>query len=378
MNLADMLSFADIGQLSRIANAYQCECDGHSKHELIQSILSRMNRKDIFEQKLEHLSMEDIRFMNTFLFDSREAFSLEELVARVKQTHFSEEQKKTLNPRETITKFKQMGWLFNGYSQHTKYLFQMPKDLKRRFSEVLSKRFNNLIIQTDEPNAYRDEQKIIVQDIQNFLHHVYHNSVPITVDGTMYKRNVHQILDTFAVQEETVTKGGWRFGYGRKFKEYPNRFSLIYDYCYFQGLIEEGKTELSLTEKGEQTVISQQKQDIREVYRFWVRLYKNAVPNIQSLIHWIDMLCRNWATVESAKSTLVSFIRPFYYDTPDSIIEQRIFQMMLHLGLIRMGELDGQGPVLKVSRFGSDVIHGIYVPEEDKIDIPIDKFDLNC
>ncbi len=377
MNLADMLSFADIGQLSRIAKAYQCECDGHSKHELIQSILSHMNRKELFEQQMAHLSMEDIRFMNTFLFDHRQAFSLEELVARVKQTHFSEEDEEQVNPRETISKFKHLGWLFNGYSQQTRYLFQMPEDLKRRFSEVLSKRFNAVLHKTSEPAAYRDEQKIIVQDMRCFLKYIYHQSVPITADGTMYKRNVQHIIEEFTVQEEMPKKGGWRFGYGRKFKEYPNRFSLIYDYCYFQGLIQEASTELKLTEEGIQWVIADQSHDIREIYRFWLRLYKNAVPNIQSLVYWIDLLCKDWVTVDSLKQTLENFIKPFYYDTSQSILEQRVLQMMLHLGLIRIGELDEGGRVLKVTRFGSDVIHGIYVPEEDKIDIAIDKLSMS-
>lgn len=34
MNFADMLGYADIAQLSRIADVYQCECNGHSKRML--------------------------------------------------------------------------------------------------------------------------------------------------------------------------------------------------------------------------------------------------------------------------------------------------------------------------------------------------------
>ncbi len=62
MNLADMLSYADIHDLSRIARNYDCECDGHSKNDLIQSILSTVSRREVFERQVLGLTMEDIRF----------------------------------------------------------------------------------------------------------------------------------------------------------------------------------------------------------------------------------------------------------------------------------------------------------------------------
>nr|WP_313779191.1 hypothetical protein [Paenibacillus larvae] len=62
MNLADMLSYADIQELKKIASTYSCECNSHSKNELIQSILSTVNRREVFEERISRLSMEDIRF----------------------------------------------------------------------------------------------------------------------------------------------------------------------------------------------------------------------------------------------------------------------------------------------------------------------------
>ena len=88
MNLADMLSYADIGQLSRIATTYHCECNGNSKNDLIQSILSTVNRRDVFEAQISAMKLEDLRFINSLLFDVRDAFSLEDLVARVQQSKF--------------------------------------------------------------------------------------------------------------------------------------------------------------------------------------------------------------------------------------------------------------------------------------------------
>ncbi|MDF2963535.1 MAG: hypothetical protein K0S39_5270 [Paenibacillus sp.] len=92
MNLADMLSYADIHDLSRIAVTYNCECNGHSKNELIQSILSTVTRRDVFERQVVELSIEDVRFLNSLIFDKRGSFSIEELIARVQQSRFVKEE----------------------------------------------------------------------------------------------------------------------------------------------------------------------------------------------------------------------------------------------------------------------------------------------
>jgi hypothetical protein len=372
MNLADMLTYADIHQLSTIASNYECECNGHSKNELIQSILSTINRREVFEKSVHGLSIEDIRFLNSLLFDQRDLFSLEELVARVQQAKFVKEEKEQSNPREIISKFKQRGWLFNGYSQQTRYLFQFPQDLKRRFSDVLAKHFQTSIVTIVEPQAYRDEQQIILDDIYHFLHYLYHQEAALTADGTMYKRFLQQVLERMTVSEDPVGRAGWRFGYGRKFKEYPNRFSFIYDYCFYHGLIEENGQTLTLSELGRSKVAEKKKEDILQVYKLWLRLYKGPIQNIQSIVHWIDRLAVQWTTVDSLKPVLCALIKPFYYDSSEAILEQRILQMLMHLGLLRIGDDPMHGKVVQVTKLGSSVINGIYVRDEEKIDIPME------
>ncbi len=91
MNLSDMLGYADIQQLSRIADVYRCECNGHSKNDLIQSILSTVSRNDVFEAQISSMKLEDLRFLNSLLFEARNSFSLEDLLARVQQSRFGEE-----------------------------------------------------------------------------------------------------------------------------------------------------------------------------------------------------------------------------------------------------------------------------------------------
>jgi hypothetical protein len=372
MNFADMLCYADIRQLNNIAQNYDCECGSHSKNELIQSILSRVNRREVIERLIGELTLEELRFIQSLVFEPRNIYSLEELMARAQQTRYPAEDGEGWNPRDTISRFKQKGWLFNGVTGQTKFLLQIPQDLKRRFGESLLRRFEREIVVSDEPDVYRDEQSLLINDIYHFLRFLYHREVPLTSDGFMYKRVLQQLLDSLEVREEPVAKGGWRFGYGRKFKEYPNRFSMIYDYCFFHHYITEDDQKLSLTEQGKAKVLGEAREHPVDVYLFWLKLYKGPIYNIYSLVQWIDKLARRWVTVDSLQRTLCRFIKPYYYDSPESILEMRILQMMMHLGILVFGESD-KGKVVRMTPAGSRIIQGIYITDKDAIEIAVDR-----
>ncbi|MEX2460804.1 MAG: hypothetical protein WD469_05815 [Paenibacillaceae bacterium] len=372
MNLTEMLSYADIYDLNRIAKNYACVCNGNSKHELIQSILIAINQRDIFEQQMNALTIEDIRLLNFLVFNQRGAYSLEDLLARVRQTKFDAKDDEKWNPRDVISKFKQRGWLFTGHAQQSKYLFHIPADLRRKIISALSNKFRaQLEYLTENPNVYRDEQGLLVNDILLFLTFVSKNEVQLSTDGYLYKKTLQQILESFSIREEGITKTAWRFGYGRKFKEYPSRFSLIYDYCFFHNLIIEQGDLLTLTDLGHQQVSSNHRVDLLQVYRFWIKLYKGAVPSIQALIQWFDQLAKEWVSISSLGEALCSLIKPYYYDSADSIYKQRMILMMVHLGLVRIGEDTKLGPVLQISKLGSSLIQEIYVADEETIDLKV-------
>lgn len=371
MNLADMLSYADISQLTSIAKRYDCECNRHSKHELIQSILSALGRKDRFEQYVMEMSIEELRFLNSILFDQRTSFNLEELVARVQQTRFDQgESNHSLpHPRDIIVKFKHSGWLFNGCSPHTKYMFQIPDDMKSRFREVLNRHFQLQLTRVPEPQIYRDEEGHIGVDVLKLLRFIQQEHIPLNTEGVMYKRTQQQLLEYMSIWEPVIQKGEWRFGYGRRFHDYPNRLSLLYDYVFFQGWIEEQNGELQLTSQGSSKLLHDLSYEpLQPLYRFWLKLYKNAIPNLPSLVNWIYECTDNWTTLESLEPVLIPYIKPFYYDSSESILRKRIITMMVHLGLIRFGEADGNG-VIQITKRGKTIIQGVQVAEEDRINL---------
>ncbi|WMT42704.1 hypothetical protein RE628_10600 [Paenibacillus sp. D2_2] len=350
MNLADMLTYADIAQLSRIANHYQCDCNGNSKHELIQSILQTVGRRGFIEHHLDEMSMEDLRFLNALLFDGRKQFSLEDLLACAKQSRAAkiernqekEQEQERENPREVISRFRQRAWLFQGATPTTRYLFEVPDDLRRRFREVMVKRMRSeVVLAEQEPVIYREESDLMSTDLHLFLEYVLNHSVALNAEGVMYRRSQLQIMEMLHVSEPLVGKG-WRFGYGRRFKDYPSRFSLLYDYAYHIRLIKEEGDSLRLTSSGLSYLKEEHGDTMLQFVVFWLRLYKIPIPNLLSIIYWIERSSADWVSVASLYQKLESLIAAFFYDTPKSIFEERILRMMLHLGMIRIGE-NGDG-----------------------------------
>ncbi|MEF2964336.1 DUF5302 domain-containing protein [Paenibacillus sp. M1] len=357
MNLADMLTYADIGQLSRIANHYRCECNGNSKHELIQSILQTIGRREFIEHHVAEMSLEDLRFLNALIFDGRRQFSLEELIACAQQSRFTEDARERESPRDVIARFRQRGWLFQGMTHNTRYLFEVPEDLKRRFREALERliRAETVIIK-GEPAMYREEPELLSEDLLLFLQYVREHEIPLNNEGVMYRRNQLQVLEKLHISEPLVGKG-WRFGYGRRFKDYPNRLALLYDYASHAKWIREDMDRLRLTAAGEAFLSEQKREPMIHFVSFWLRLYKGPIPNLPSLVYWIERCSKEWVAASSLYAGMSMLIKPFYYDSPESIFEERVLRMMLHLGMVRIGD-DGQGEkYVQTTPFGRSAVH---------------------
>lgn len=367
MNLADLLCYADIHQLNRIAKRYQCECDGHSKNELIQSILYSALRQDHFQQHIDELEREDVQFIHSLIFDNRDVFSLEELMARAKQALIRGDEDRS--PREMITNLTQKGWLFNGISHQTKMLFQIPADVKRKMLEAFKYRFTAGLQPYPEPEFYRDEQGLLREDIFIFLRYVSANDILLTNDGGIYKRQQQLILDQMNVKEEPIRDRAWRFGYGRRFKDYPDRLSFIYDYCYFSEYLKEEGMKLTLTPSGEMKVAERKLDDMAEIYRFWLRLYRGPIRNLQVLVRLIDLTADRWVSLQAIQPMLTMYIKDYYYDNAQSILEKRIVQLMFHLGLLRIGQSWEGETLVRVTEAGHKLIHGIEIEEREIIDL---------
>ncbi|WP_025692692.1 hypothetical protein [Paenibacillus zanthoxyli] len=353
MNLADMLSFADMSQLTAIAGRYRCECKQNSKHDLIQTLLITLGSKDFMEAQVRECTQDDLRFLNTLLFDERSYLTLEDLLAAARASSFETQPGTNGGFREMVTRFKNGGWLFNGASQHTKYLFQVPKDLKERFRDRMAARIKEGLEISGEPGVYREEGELAAADLLTLLRFVLENEPELNLEGAMYKRCQQQLMNSLHISEPLLTKGGWRFGYGRACEHYPPRLALLYDYARYRRWIAEEGQRLKLTSMGAAVLEEAKYESLLQIFSFWLRLYRGAIPNLPSLVHWISVSAYDWVTVESLKEALGWLIKPFYYDDADSILEKRILRMMLHLGMLRAGEA-ATGPVIKMTTWGME------------------------
>ncbi|MBN2984292.1 hypothetical protein [Cohnella algarum] len=396
MNLADMLTYADIEQLTRIAETYGCETSSHSKHELIQSILSTVQRREAIAQRVDGMSEEDLRLLNSLLFEPRELYSLEDLTARALWTASDTNARASVpaaepaavktapapkgrasksgsgrrkgkaaseappvpdhSARQAIARFKRFGWLFNGFTQHTRYMLQVPEDVKSRLADVLDERFRNRLDVREEPGVYRDERNLLCEDAVLFLRYVRDHDILLTSEGYLYKRQLGQLLESLSVTEALPGKTAWRFGYGRRFREYPERFSLLYDFCCQENWVRESGERLELTEAGLLAAGGGRPIEPAEMYRFWLRSYRGPIPNVLPLAQWTMRLAADWTTTASLASVLLPLVRPYYYDTAEDVLHLRILKMMMHLGLLRWGETNDGVPLVRLTPIGKSAM----------------------
>ncbi|MBW4082812.1 hypothetical protein [Paenibacillus sp. S150] len=351
MNLADMLNYADIGQLTAIAGRYQCDCKRNSKHDLIQSILITLGSREFMENHIRECAPEDLRFLNTLLFDERSHFSLEDLLAAARQASFDALPGTGGGYREMVARFKNGGWLFNGASLQGRYLFQVPQDLKNRFRERMGEFLKEQVSPSAEPAIYRGEGDMLAGDLLLFLRYVKENEPELNQEGAMHKRYQQGVMNAIQISEPLLGKGGWKFGYGRAGEHYPPRLALMVDYARHRRWTSEEGQRLKLTLAGETLLEQGKSEKLMQLYMFWLKLYKGAIPNLPSLVYWISISAGKWVTVASLVEALGWLVKPFYYDDAASILEQRILRMLLHLGMLRLGET-AEGPAVMMTPWG--------------------------
>ncbi|MGQ7276796.1 hypothetical protein ACT91Q_02385 [Brevibacillus thermoruber] len=352
MNLAEILVYTDIRQLHQIADYYGCECNPHSKNELITSLLANLRYRQTIAREVEQLSLEEVHFFLLLFLDKRTVLSLEDLLAKAGLALDARKERKAEEARKFIADAMRRGWIFPAKSR-TAGQYQIPLDMREPYLQAWLDKWRDTVTAA-EPTAYRDEGTALCDDIMQFLQFLQQEPVPLTADGAMYKRYQQQLFQFLHVKEEPLPPQKWRFGYGLHFDLYPDRFSLLYDFCYYQKWIEESPGRVMLTEAGEERLKQPYDDHLHhDLIRFWMRLYKRAVPNLPMLVQLIPLLgAGGWVSQDALSDRLLSWIRPFYYDDAVNILTNRVLKMMVHLGLLRVGQ-DESGQWLYAGTYAS-------------------------
>lgn len=363
MRIAEWLTYTGIEQLKELNRFYGLESNLHSKHELICTLLRQINRKTKLKEVMDQLTISENRFLQLIMLDHSPSYTMEELIGKGRAALQDLEGE----PRSLVVQAIKRGWLFPGFSPGTRDLFFVPIDIREQLLQLLIAPYQQYSL-NHEPDVYRTEEGLLWRDLLQFLIFVQKEMVKRAQDGAIYKQQQKQLFHSFAIQEQPLHKKGPRFGFGRSYHLYPDRFSLIYDYAFYQQYIYENMDEtLCLTEKGQGKCIHIDSSEAQEMYRFWIRLYRRPIHNLPIIIRWIGFLTKqNWMPLDQVYQVVEQWIRDYYYETKRSLF-RKVIQMMLHVGVIKLGKKNEQSFIC-LTPSGRKWVDGISAFEEQMIE----------
>ncbi|MFC7442113.1 hypothetical protein [Laceyella putida] len=365
MRIADWLTYTDIEQLKQLTRFYGCQSHNqHSKNELICSLLQQLGKKNHLCDQIRSLTRAEQRFLQLLVFDQSPAYTFEELLGKGRAALDGAEGE----PRSLVVSALKRGWLFPGYSHRTQYLYHLPSDLSKQIREIFVEPFLQPHFQLmSKPSFYRDEQGQMMADLHCFLDFLNKEVIRLTVDGAIYKQQQKQIYQLMAVEEKPIASKEPRFGFGRRYHQYPDRFSFLYDYAFYNRYFvedQEGYLRLNVEWSGN---ISKQEDEGKKMVRFFIRLYRKPIPHLPIILRWIATLCHpGWMMAEVVYQAIEPWLIPYYYETKESLFE-KVTRMLVHLGVLRAG-VDGDTHYLSLTPIGAKWLHGITAFREKVIE----------
>jgi hypothetical protein len=347
MRLSECLNAADIATLRAIADHYDLPCSRHSKQSLLQEILFQFRSSPFLDEQMAKWQAGKEHEMLRLCLEQRQLFSHEELVG-VFQSHGGE---------VGIQAAKREGWLFPTTRFGGRLLYCIPDELHKALRAKLIRHFSSHLDTLDDgPLLYQEEGQALVRDLDVFLEYVRHHDVRLTVDGSMYKRNLTQILELLEVSEEPL-QGGWRFGYGRRFHDYPDRFALLYDFAYHANLIsEDSDGVLRLADGADDWQDLALLERHRGLLKFYIATYRRPIKRLPQVAQLIAHAAVKWVDSEQMLNRVSDLVQPYYYDDQFQVWRTRILKMLMHLGTVRIGTDENRREWFQITQLGQQLL----------------------
>jgi Helicase conserved C-terminal domain/Transcription factor Tfb2 len=347
MKLAECLNTADISTLRAIAERYDLHCSRHSKLSLLQEILYTFQSSAFLQEHMETWVHGREYAMLRLSLEQRRTFSQEELVGVLQGQ----------GDDNALDKAVQEGWLFPTTRYGGRLLYCVPEELQSKIRGVMVQRFSKQLETMDDgPLLYQEEGHAMVRDVDVFLEYVRNHDVRLTTDGSIYKRNLTQILELLEVPEEPL-QSGWRFGYGRRFHDYPDRFALLYDYAYHANLISEDNDGLLRLADGVAAWAGLDMLDRQRAFvRFYMSTYRRPIKRLPQVAQLIAHAARKWTCSDGMLTALSDLVQPYYYDEQHQVWKTRILKMLMHLGLIRTGSDESGREWFQITQLGQQLL----------------------
>lgn len=326
----DVLIFQDRNHLVKLLNNRTIECNQNSKRELVETLFPELLNAELLQAKFKGLTNNAKVVVMQVCYGERIFFSKEELLALIPKSNLKLHKKILL---ELVNE----GFLFVCSNQN----YTIPSQLKQVIIRLFKKPFiESALYGPESPNDETTTIKL-VEDLLTFVDYVADKPLSLTKAGSLHKKDYLLLMKKFEVQEELPNEQ-WRFGYGRRFYHYPDRFSLLYDYCFKNGWTIEEDGQLKVTKKISQLEKMTVTDLMNGLIRYWLKLYKRPVPTIGFLYSFVIDILNEIDTIEESVFVdyLKSFVEEYYFDDAEKIIKARLLKMLEQFQLIKVIEVN--------------------------------------
>lgn len=355
MRLAECLNQSDISNLRNIAQRHTLDVPLYSKNSLLQEILTKFAEPSYVAERADTLPVEVTSAVIEIALDSRERYPRAELMALLKRSQRSRA------PEALLEDLLSEGILFAcGGTRDPVYV--CPTDVWQRLYTVSTRKLREgLQVATVDPLVQRDDGSALARDAAAFLQYAARHELRLTQEGVIFRRSQVQVLELFGVAEEPLPGSvGWRFGYGRRFHDYPDRFALIVDHLFAAGIIRESTQQLVVDEEGAAHYLRVEEEERAErLFRFWLRSYRIAIPTLPRLAARIAQLTAGqWVYGDSLMGIVEPDVGDYCYECAADVLRLRILQMLVVTGAMMVGQSAGDRYLYKLSPRGERWLRG--------------------
>ncbi|WP_181363059.1 helicase-associated domain-containing protein [Sulfoacidibacillus thermotolerans] len=308
---------------------------------MLQEILNRFSDPNYLTERLNALSPQIQYALQEITLEGKEEFAEAELLTLLRRRHPLSDKSVEDEPHRLLSDLLEEG-IFFATGSPSQRAYRCPTEIWSRILNLETKKLRQTIQESSRtPQWVRNDFNALAHDAVTFLLFLARHEIKLTQDGVIFKRQQSQILQLFEIKEDILPAHiGFRFGYGRRFHDYPDRFALLYDHLYAEGcLIEDPSGVLLLNEEKSGTYLTQS-EDIRQekLFRFYMRTYRSSIPTLWRIVSRMGKLTANtWVYAQSLEQSLLAFVTDFYYESKTQIYPNRILQMLIYLGFIAQG-----------------------------------------
>ncbi len=329
MNLVDVLLFQDRNQLLKLANDRNGSLNINSKRELIEVLYPTLMNFELISKRFSQLSYDAQKIALLLCYSDQLFLSKEELngfVPDVTKTVFS----------GLLEELIVNGFLFHCADRN----YVLPQQIKGQLLRLIVMKLEAQSIILPSSLCMPTEITVI-HDLFSFIDYAIEKPLPLTKNGVIHKKDFQEIMRQF-LQKEVLPNEQWRFGYGRRFFHYPDRFSLLYDFCYYNGWTIENEGLLCVTASAEELFEMKLNDLMTRIITYWLKLYSRPIPTIRLLFRiLLDSLKDGEGIEEEALISLFSpFVKEYYFDASCDLIKKRFLNMLVSLNILTKIELD--------------------------------------